>query len=82
MEPSRFCRLASEGGKSAELRVSFGAPARAVTPQQAFVMYDGEVCLGSAPVLWPGRTLHELGRGLDAAAQAAADCVLQEAYVA
>lgn len=33
-------------------------------------MYSGEVCLGSAPVLKPGRTLHELGLGL---AEGAAD---------
>lgn len=81
VKPSRFCRLASEDAAAAELHVSFDAPARAITPQQAFVVYDGDVCLGSAPVLWPGRTLHELGRGLDAAAQAAEDSVLQEAYV-
>ena len=79
-EPSRFCRLAGDvdAPEAAPLHVSFDAPARAVTPQQAFVMYDGEVCLGSAPVLQPGRTLFETGAGLDAAAQAAADCVEDE----
>ena len=75
-EASSYCRLASEEVvPGAALHVSFGSPARAVTPQQAFVIYDGEVCLGSAPVLQPGRTLFEAGMALGAAAQAAADCV-------
>lgn len=39
----------------------FDEPAAAITPQQAFVMYDGEVCLGSAPIARPGRTLFEEG---------------------
>ena len=43
----------------AGLLVRFERPARAITPQQAFVMYEGEVCLGSAPVLHPGRSLFE-----------------------
>ncbi len=32
---------------------------RAITPQQEFVMYDGDVCLGSAPVIYSGPTLAE-----------------------
>ena len=39
--------------------MAFKDPARAITPQQAFVMYQGEVCLGSAPILYPGQTLYE-----------------------
>ena len=59
--PSAYCRLGSGDSAPPALRAIFMDPARAVTPQQAFVMYDGEVCLGSAPVLRPGRTLKELG---------------------
>ena len=40
--------------------MAFKDAARAVTPQQAFVMYQGEVCLGSAPILYPGQTLYEM----------------------
>ena len=47
-----FCR--------AGLYVAFKDSARAITPQQAFVMYQGEVCLGSAPILYPGQTLYEM----------------------
>lgn len=46
------------------LEISFEMPARAITPQQAFVMYDGEVCLGTAPVAVPGPSLHELKQSL------------------
>lgn len=46
------------------LEISFDLPARAITPQQAFVMYDGEVCLGTAPVAVPGASLHELKQSL------------------
>lgn len=45
-----------------QLQVRFLEPARALTPQQAFVMYDGDVCLGSALVQHPGPSLHELGK--------------------
>ena len=31
-------------------KVSFGIPQRAVTPGQWVVLYDGEVCLGGAPI--------------------------------
>ena len=44
----------------AGLYVAFKDSARAITPQQAFVMYQGEVCLGSAPILYPGQTLYEM----------------------
>ena len=40
--------------------MAFKGLARAITPQQAFVMYQGEVCLGSAPILYPGQTLYEM----------------------
>ena len=34
-------------------------PALAITPEQAFVLYQGEVCLGSALVQHPAATLFE-----------------------
>lgn len=40
--------------------VHFPTAAKAITPQQEFVVFDGEVCLGSAPVVAPGRTLAEV----------------------
>ena len=43
------------------LQVNFDVPARALTPQQALVMYDGDVCLGSAPIGCPGLSLYEAG---------------------
>ena len=61
----RFC------APVAGLTVAFTAPARAITPQQAFVMYSGEVCLGCAPVLHPGQTLHEIFRSVRGASQQA-----------
>lgn len=63
---SKYCRLstADAADEPGGLEIAFGDPARAITPQQEFVMYDGEVCLGAAPVAVPGITLHELGRGL------------------
>jgi hypothetical protein len=36
---------------------------RAITPQQEFVMYEGNVCLGSAPVIYSGPTLAEAEQG-------------------
>ncbi|KFM26836.1 tRNA-specific 2-thiouridylase MnmA [Auxenochlorella protothecoides] len=41
----------------------FDEPARAITPQQAFVMYDGERCLGSALIAKPGPSLAEEAGG-------------------
>ncbi len=62
-EPSAYCRLLPEDSAvhAGYLLVDFDDAALAVTPQQAFVMYDGEVCIGSAPIALPGRSLHELG---------------------
>lgn len=53
----------------------FEQPARAITPQQAFVMYQGTVCLGSAPVLHPGRSLFERNIPLDPSVSGAADTI-------
>lgn len=41
------------------VQVFMPVAARAITPQQEFVLYDGDVCLGSAPVIYPGRTVAE-----------------------
>jgi tRNA (5-methylaminomethyl-2-thiouridylate)-methyltransferase len=38
-------------------------PALAITPQQMFVMYDGDICLGSAAISLPGKSLFELQAG-------------------
>ena len=60
---SVYSRLAAgdAAGQPGGLEIAFGEPARAITPQQEFVMYDGEVCLGAAPVAVPGISLHEQG---------------------
>ena len=47
--------------KRSLLHVRFDEPQKAITPEQAFVMYDGEVCLGSAVVQHSGSTLFETG---------------------
>lgn len=44
------------------LQVRFAKAAKAITPGQALVLYDGDVCLGSARLLYPGPTLFEYGR--------------------
>ena len=49
------------GGGGATLHVRFAAASRAVTPKQAFVLYDGEVCLGGGFVRHPCPSLHEQG---------------------
>ena len=61
-QPSRFCGLhpADATVHPDYLIVEFEEPAAAITPQQMFVMYDGDLCLGSAPIAMPGRSLHEL----------------------
>ncbi len=41
------------------LQVRFDEPLKSVTPEQAFVMYHGDVCLGSALVQHAGPTEYE-----------------------
>ena len=70
--PSLLWRPALEGpdqspsvesaSSSQLLHVRFHAPARAVTPEQALVLYDGEVCLGGGLVRHPGASEFELSR--------------------
>ena len=50
---------AEGGGSPGALLVRFAQPARAVTPGQALVLYDGDVCLGGGIVRYPGPSLHE-----------------------
>eukprot|EP00850_Spirogloea_muscicola_P003352 SM000013S26521 [mRNA] locus=s13:867611:869857:- [translate_table: standard] len=62
---SRFCRLpppvaaAAEAGPKHVLCAHFDTAARAVTPRQALVLYDGEECLGGGLVAHPGPSLFE-----------------------
>jgi hypothetical protein len=60
-EPSKFTRLQPQDAAilPGYLIACFDEPAAAITPQQAFVSYDGDVCLGSALIAVPGQTLHE-----------------------
>jgi tRNA U34 2-thiouridine synthase MnmA/TrmU len=48
------------------LRVRFDVPARAVTPKQALVLYDGDTCLGGGLGRLPGRSHFERGLQLPA----------------
>lgn len=47
-QPPRDCIVAAGG---AGLQVAFTEPARAVTPGQSAVFYDGEMCLGGAVIV-------------------------------
>lgn len=59
--PSVYCGLHPSDAKikPGYLLVEFSEPAGSITPQQMFVMYDGEVCIGSAAIAMPGRTVYE-----------------------
>lgn len=63
--PSAYCRLqaADSCTEPGFLVARFHEPAAAITPQQAFVLYDGEQCLGTALIAQPGRSLHEEAAG-------------------
>ena len=41
------------------LDVTFDEPLRHVAEQQALVLYDGEVCLGTADIVARGPSLHD-----------------------
>ncbi len=53
-QPDQDCTVAA--GEDGRVRVSFDVPQRAVTPGQAVVFYDGEVCLGGGTIVRTERT--------------------------
>lgn len=59
-ECSSFCRVSQtlNEGKQ-QLQIRFEEPARAITPGQALVLYDGDVCLGASVIAYPGVSLFE-----------------------
>lgn len=59
---SAYCRLQLEDSRvlPSYLVARVEEPAAAITPQQAFVLYNGEQCLGAALIALPGASLHEL----------------------
>ncbi|KAL3698845.1 hypothetical protein R1sor_012921 [Riccia sorocarpa] len=59
--PSSWSRLGPVPVQGEQLQIKFLKPARAITPGQAFVLYDGNVCLGAARLLHPGLSLFEQG---------------------
>jgi len=40
--------------------ISFDEYSFAITPRQALVLYDGDICIGFAPILLPGQTKFEM----------------------
>lgn len=60
-KPSGYCKLSDVDSEihPGYLVAEFEEPARAITPQQAFVMYDGERCVGSADICLPGESVME-----------------------
>ncbi|XP_073389896.1 uncharacterized protein [Physcomitrium patens] len=57
---SDFCRpphTLEEG--TGLLQIRFEEPTRAITPGQALVLYDGDVCLGASVIAYPGPSLFE-----------------------
>jgi tRNA-specific 2-thiouridylase len=73
--PSPYCRLQPQDATvlPSYLVVCFDEAAAAITPQQAFVLYDGERCLGAALIAQPGRSLFEEGAAATATAAAGGD---------
>jgi hypothetical protein len=41
------------------VQIRFEEPTRAITPGQALVLYDGDVCLGASVIAYPGPSLFE-----------------------
>lgn len=61
-QPTKYSRLEVETDnfEKEPIIVHFPCAAEAITPQQHFVMYDKDLCLGTSPILIPGMSLHEL----------------------
>jgi len=59
--PTKFCGLQPTDAeiKPGYLVVKFDRPALSITPQQMCVMYDGDMCLGSAEIAMPGQSFSE-----------------------
>ena len=57
VEISKYWSLSGDQGW--ENVVQFEQPAFAITPQQFLVLYDGDVCIASAKIIYPCETLHE-----------------------
>lgn len=58
--PHEHKGVSDDGDGEAMIEVMFDSPERAVTPGQALVLYDGDVCLGGGVVLYPGPSLYEV----------------------
>lgn len=55
----KMCTLTLSGGNS--LIVSLDKPVRAITAGQYAVLYDGDVCLGSAKIRRVGPSMYTMG---------------------
>lgn len=50
--------------ENGNLKVIFSTPQRAISPRQAIVFYQGEICLGGATILMPGKSYKEKNKKL------------------
>ena len=60
-QQDQSCRASLVGGR---LKVEFDEPQRAITPGQAVVLYQGDVCLGGATIRECGPSYYERAREL------------------
>nr|XP_033330143.1 mitochondrial tRNA-specific 2-thiouridylase 1 isoform X1 [Megalopta genalis]XP_033330144.1 mitochondrial tRNA-specific 2-thiouridylase 1 isoform X1 [Megalopta genalis]XP_033330145.1 mitochondrial tRNA-specific 2-thiouridylase 1 isoform X1 [Megalopta genalis]XP_033330147.1 mitochondrial tRNA-specific 2-thiouridylase 1 isoform X1 [Megalopta genalis] len=59
MVPCRVHKISTN-----ELIIKLSQPLRAITEGQFAILYNGEECLGSAPIKYPGASYYALGRKL------------------